>query len=174
MAKIGFVGFGEVNTPVGVIIERCGIAAQELEKEGLELVKVFPVADDYEEVQVNDAIAKLQESGLIRDAFTVADRSVKLSMERRRQEGIPEDLEFIFRFGPAEMELENSCTRQPRSLSYDQIGSILRSGAEFQLHLRNNMYYILDPVRFENGTEADFWRLMNEKCPNAVPKRYRT
>ena len=59
MAKIGFVGFGEVNTPVDVIVERCGIAAEELEKEGLELVKVFPVADDYEEVQVNDAIAKL-------------------------------------------------------------------------------------------------------------------
>ncbi len=61
MAKIGFVGFGEVNTPVDVIIKRCGIAAEELEKEGLELVKVFPVADDYEEVQVNDAIAKLKQ-----------------------------------------------------------------------------------------------------------------
>ncbi|MBR2896936.1 MAG: hypothetical protein IKC04_03520 [Oscillospiraceae bacterium] len=60
MAKIGFVGFGEVNTPVDVIIKRCGIAAEELEKEGLELVKVFPVADDYEEVQVNNAIAELK------------------------------------------------------------------------------------------------------------------
>ena len=35
MAKIGFVGFGEVNTPVDVIIKRCGIAAEELEKEGM-------------------------------------------------------------------------------------------------------------------------------------------
>jgi len=28
---------------------------------------------------------------------------------------------------------------------------------------------LLDPKRFEGGTEADFWRLMNEKCPNALP-----
>lgn len=33
---------------------------------------------------------------------------------------------------------------------------------------------MLDPERFEKGTEADFWRLMNEKCPRAVPKAKRT
>lgn len=46
MGKIGFVGFGEVNTPVEVIIERCTEAAGQLESRGLELVKVIPVADD--------------------------------------------------------------------------------------------------------------------------------
>ncbi|MBQ3866743.1 MAG: hypothetical protein II776_07555 [Clostridia bacterium] len=60
MSKVGFVGFGEVNTPVDAIISRCNKAAEELEKEGLELVKVIPVADDYEEVQVNGAIAALK------------------------------------------------------------------------------------------------------------------
>ena len=60
MSKVGFVGFGEVNTPVDVIITRCGAAAKELENEGLELVRVFPVADDYEEVQVNAAIEALK------------------------------------------------------------------------------------------------------------------
>ncbi|MBR3077525.1 MAG: YcxB family protein [Oscillospiraceae bacterium] len=33
---------------------------------------------------------------------------------------------------------------------------------------------LLDPERFEKETEADFWRLMNEKCPRAVPKAKRT
>ena len=36
------------------------------------------------------------------------------------------------------------------------------------------LIYTLDPARFENGTETDFWRLMSEKCPNAVPKEYKT
>ena len=29
---------------------------------------------------------------------------------------------------------------------------------------------LLDAGRFEDGTEADFWKLMNEKRPGAVPK----
>lgn len=60
MSKVGFVGFGEVNTPVEVIIRKCKAAAEALEKEGLDLVKVYPVADDYEEKQVNDAVAALK------------------------------------------------------------------------------------------------------------------
>ncbi len=60
MAKVGFVGFGEVNTPVDVIITRCNAAAKELEDLGLDLVKVIPVADDYEEVQVKGAIEALK------------------------------------------------------------------------------------------------------------------
>ena len=61
MAKIGFVGFGEVNTPVDVIIRKCSAAEAALKEEGLDLVSVFPVADDYEETQVNAAVKKLGE-----------------------------------------------------------------------------------------------------------------
>ena len=110
---------------------------------------------------------------LIRDGLTVADRAVRLSLERRRQQGIPEDLEITLRFGPSEIGKENSFTHQPDVFPYDQIVSILRSGDSLQLLLRNNVIYILDPACFENGTEADFWRLMNEKCLKAVPKKYR-
>ena len=59
MSKVAFVGFGEVNTPVDVIIKRCGAAAEELRAEGLDLVEVFPVADDYEEKQIAAALEKL-------------------------------------------------------------------------------------------------------------------
>ena len=59
MAKIGFIGFGEVNTPVDVIIRKCSAAEAALKAEGLDLVSVYPVADDYEEVQIKDAVNKL-------------------------------------------------------------------------------------------------------------------
>lgn len=59
MSKIAFVGFGEVNTPVDVIIRKCSAAEAALKREGLDLVSVYPVADDYEETQVNAAVAKL-------------------------------------------------------------------------------------------------------------------
>lgn len=57
--KIGFVGFGEVNTPVDVIVRKCEAAKAALEAEGLELVSVYPVADDYEEEQVSWAVSEL-------------------------------------------------------------------------------------------------------------------
>ena len=59
MGKIGFVGFGEVNTPVDVIIRKCKAAQAALKEEGLDLVSVYPVADDYEEKQVKDAVKRL-------------------------------------------------------------------------------------------------------------------
>ena len=69
MAKIGFVGFGEVNTPVDVIIRKCTAAAEALKGEGLDLVTIFPVADDYEETQVNAAVAALKKESF--DALVV-------------------------------------------------------------------------------------------------------
>ena len=59
MAKIGFIGFGEVNTPVDVIIRKCSAAEAALKAEGLDLVSVYPVADDYEETQVKGALDAL-------------------------------------------------------------------------------------------------------------------
>ena len=69
MAKIGFVGFGEVNTPVDVIIRKCSAAEAALKEEGLDLVSVYPVADDYEETQVNAAVAALKKESF--DALVV-------------------------------------------------------------------------------------------------------
>lgn len=59
MGKTGFVGFGEVNTPVEVILRKCKAAEQALRQEGLELVSVYPVADDEQETQVAGALEKL-------------------------------------------------------------------------------------------------------------------
>ena len=60
MSKAAFIGFGEVNTPIDIIIRKCEKAAAELEAEGVELVKVYPVTDDYEEKDIKKAVAALE------------------------------------------------------------------------------------------------------------------
>jgi hypothetical protein len=60
MSKIAFLGFGEVNTPVDVIVRKCSAAEAALKAEGLDLVSVYPIADDYEEKDVAKAVATLE------------------------------------------------------------------------------------------------------------------
>ena len=59
MGKTAFVGFGEVNTPVDIIVRKCREAEASLEREGLDLISVYPVADDYEEKDIAKAYAAL-------------------------------------------------------------------------------------------------------------------
>jgi L-fucose isomerase-like protein len=44
--KIGFVGFGEVNSPRELIVEKCERARRSLEAFGLEVIATGPVSDD--------------------------------------------------------------------------------------------------------------------------------
>ena len=60
MSKVAFLGFGEVNTPVDVIIRKCAAAEAALKEEGLDLVSVYPIADDYEEKDIAKAVDALQ------------------------------------------------------------------------------------------------------------------
>jgi len=58
--KAAFLGFGEVNTPIDIIIRKCEKAAADLEAEGMELVKVYPITDDYEEKDIKRAVSALK------------------------------------------------------------------------------------------------------------------
>ena len=62
MKKIiaALVGFGEVNTPAEIIVKKCNDAEASLLKEGLDLISVYPVTDDYEEKDIKKAIAALE------------------------------------------------------------------------------------------------------------------
>ena len=60
MVKAAFVGFGEVNTPIDIIINKCKAAEDNLKKEGLELISVYPVTDDYEEKDIKKAVDALK------------------------------------------------------------------------------------------------------------------
>lgn len=57
--KVGFVGFGEVNTPIDIIVKKCTEAEAALKNEGLDLVSVFPVTDDREEKDIQKAVETL-------------------------------------------------------------------------------------------------------------------
>jgi len=59
--KVAFLGFGEVNTPVDVIIRKCEAAEDALRAEGLELVSVYPISDDYEENDIKKSLEALKE-----------------------------------------------------------------------------------------------------------------
>ncbi len=68
MSKAAFIGFGEVNTPIDIIIKKCATAAKALEAEGVDLVKVFPVTDDPAENDIKqalDTLAKEQFDSLV-------------------------------------------------------------------------------------------------------------
>ena len=56
MTKIAFAGFGEVNTPVDIIINKCKAASESLKSADTEVIAHFPIRDDYEEKDVNAAI----------------------------------------------------------------------------------------------------------------------
>ncbi|MDD3885892.1 MAG: hypothetical protein PHI35_03360 [Victivallaceae bacterium] len=60
IAKAGFIGFGEVNTPREFIDGRCKQAADELRKRGVELVWTDPVSDDPAGAQADRAAAELR------------------------------------------------------------------------------------------------------------------
>ncbi len=60
MMRAAFVGFGEVNTPAEIILKKCSEAEAALKKEGLDLLSVYPVTDDYEEKDIKKAIAALE------------------------------------------------------------------------------------------------------------------
>lgn len=56
MTKIAFAGFGEVNTPVDIIINKCKAASEALASRDVEVISHYPIRDDYEECDVNRAI----------------------------------------------------------------------------------------------------------------------
>ena len=55
--KIAFAGFGEVNTPIDIIVDKCSKAVESLKRQDVEIYPCFPIRDDYEEVDVNKAIS---------------------------------------------------------------------------------------------------------------------
>ena len=59
--RIAFAGFGEVNTPVEVIIRKCEKACRDLEAAGAEVYPFYPIRDDYEETYVRNAVGFFSE-----------------------------------------------------------------------------------------------------------------
>ena len=107
------------------------------------------------------------------EAITVAKRNTDRFMKRLQSEFGTEDCEFVIRFYADFFTTESSSRPEPRRREYGSVSRIIRGKQLLHIGLEGSSVGDLDPARFENGTEADFWRLMNEKCPKAVPKKYR-
>ena len=57
--RVGFVGFGEVNSPRDLIEQKCAAAVQALLHRGLDVVATAPVSDDPAQIDERRAIAEL-------------------------------------------------------------------------------------------------------------------
>lgn len=103
-------------------------------------------------------------------ALTAVNRAVKNSLKRMEAAKGVTAYDVTLRFEDTEIVSESELSAEPQRQSYANIKKLRRGKTLIQLRTRSRLVYTLDPSRFENGTEEDFWRLMKEKCPQAVPK----
>lgn len=110
---------------------------------------------------------------LVNQNLRLFRRGLSQFMTMLDQEIGSRESDLIVRFWPDRFVTENSCKPGPSDNSYEDVVEIFRGKTTAALVTKDGRAFNLDPSRFENGTEADFWKLMNEKCPDAVPKNYR-
>lgn len=111
---------------------------------------------------------------LVYQSKTVEKRSVRRVMQNIENQIGSRESDLVLRFGPDCFFTENSAVTGQTRRDYGDVIRVARSKDWIFLQLSGAGSFVLDPARFENGAEADFWKLMNEKCPRAVPKQYRS
>lgn len=106
-------------------------------------------------------------------AFTTVNRYVKRTIQRMEESRRVSGYDMSIRFPEDEIRIEASVSNDVQHCPYDAVKRILIAQDLILVRSRSKQFLMLDQNRFENGTEADFWRLMNEKCPKAVPRAKR-
>lgn len=107
-------------------------------------------------------------------ALTAVKRATKQALTQMETAKGVRAYDVILRFEKTELVTESELSPQPQHKSYDSFKKLRRGKELIVIRTRSRLVYALDPNRFENGSEADFWKLMNEVCPAAVPKQYKT
>jgi hypothetical protein len=82
-------------------------------------------------------------------------------------------LQFRFLFREEDVVLVTSDGKENTPLRYGNITRLIQTEKLIVVFAGEKQALVLDRSRFENGTEADFWKLMGEKCPAALPKKRR-
>jgi hypothetical protein len=100
-------------------------------------------------------------------------KQAKLQLLRYEQSGGSASPEVTVRFREEELTARREGLEDPTHISYNELQSILLDGSRIILWTEEKQFIVLDPARFENGSEAAFWKLMNEKRPDLVPKNHR-
>ena len=104
--------------------------------------------------------------------FIAPIRNSRIYMRRLKETWNTDSYEATTTFEPDALVCHFSHSGSVVRLSYQNIGKILEDDPLILIKTKARQFYSLDRTRFENGTEDDFWRLMNEKCPQAVPKKH--
>ena len=106
-------------------------------------------------------------------AFTLPARFTKLQLRRMEETFQADHVDTTVEFHPEEIVNKREGSDNTTQLRYTAIKTVAVFSGLILLWTQGKQFVLLDPARFENGTEADFWKLMNAKCPQAVPKKYR-
>ena len=106
-------------------------------------------------------------------ALSLPHRFTRLTIRRLTEQYQAASYEADYAFFADFFTFRSTVHPNVTQLAYSSVKKLMPSDDLILLSSRAKLIYTLDPARFENGTETDFWRLMSEKCPNAVPEKYR-
>ncbi len=100
--------------------------------------------------------------------YSLPRRTAKLQAARIREKN--GGLEFRILFRPEEIAMVSPGGTEDAQVPYAEFSRIRQTPGLILLFTDEKKMILLDPARFEGGTEADFRRLMEEKCPRALPR----
>lgn len=106
-------------------------------------------------------------------AFRLVPRFTKIFMKQMHERYRTDSVEVTSTFTEEGVVYRFSTESDPPARPYSEFRGVIEYKNFLLLKTAARMILILDRNRFESGTEADFWKLMNEKAPKAVPKRRR-
>ena len=106
-------------------------------------------------------------------AFTSVNKAVKRSIQRLEETRQVSGFDNAYYFMETEILDAPDISADMTHVSYSVVKRLVPIQHLILVYTQAKQFFILDRTRFENGTEADFWKLMSEKCPRAVPKKYR-
>ena len=107
-------------------------------------------------------------------ALLTPGQYVRTLMKRLQESRQIKEYESKLIFSPEELIVCFDYSQDQIRMPYKELRKVLVTKDLLLLKTKAKQFYLLDPQRFENGTEADFWKLMNQRCPKAVPKALRT
>ena len=106
--------------------------------------------------------------------LTTVNKYVKRAIHQLEESRQVRGYDCVFRFSDTEVQMEASISGGLVHLPYASVKRIVPYRNLILVYSHAKQYFTLDQNHFENGTEADFWKLMNEKCPRAVPRAKRS
>lgn len=110
---------------------------------------------------------------MIWQTASALNRSVKRTIQRLEEIRHVTACEETIQFLEGEMLNAVSISSDAQHIFYTSVKRLVPYRNLILVYTKARLFIMLDRSRFENGTEVDFWKQMNEKCPKAVPKMFR-